>query len=158
MNAKQRKASGAAMAGLPSTPLADVAQDFPRQQMAVCAEATCAVLQGFEHLRGIQAQAAHQALQRHQAAVDQLLRPCDPAAVMAIQTHLVSENLQESLRYWMELGHAAMEMNQQVMARLGQWGGPGAVEGIRSATDVAAALSGLGELFQRTNGIGAQPH
>jgi hypothetical protein len=126
--------------------------------MAVCTEATCAVLQGFEHLRGIQAQAAHQALQRHQAAVDQLLQPCDPAGVVALQTRLAHENMQEAVRYWMELGHAAMEMNQQVMARLGQWGGPGAVEGIRNATDVAAALSGLGELFQRPNGTGTQAH
>ncbi|MFD0667917.1 phasin family protein [Ramlibacter sp. MAHUQ-53] len=137
----------AAPAEAAAAPFLDLWGDLPRQQLAVCTESLCAVLQGFENIRRVQAQAAHRALQRHESASTRLSTGCDAHQLASLQVDLVQHDLQEMGRYWQELGHAAMEMNQRLFMSLFQWGGPVAVEGVRQATDAASILSGFGEPF-----------
>ncbi len=128
-------------------PPPDLWGDLPRQQLAVCTESLCALLHGFENIRRIQAHAAHRALQRHESASARLAGGCDAHLLASLQVELVQHDLQEMGRYWQEVGHAAMEMNQRLFMSLFQWGGPVAVEGVRQATDAASVLSGFGEPF-----------
>lgn len=130
-----------------TAPFLDLWGDLPRQQLAVCTESMCAVLHGFENMRRVQADAAHRALQRHESASTRLSGGCNADQLASIQLELVQHDLQEMGRYWQELGHAAMEMNQRLFMSLFQWGGPAAVEGVRQATDAASILSGFGEPF-----------
>lgn len=128
-------------------PVLSLLEDLPRQQAAVFNESLCAMLRSVEHMRRIQAQAAHQALQRHQAAFDRLARGSAPDELARVQLDLWSQDSRACVHYWQALGHAMMEMNQGLFTRLCQWGGPAAVEGARQVTDAASVMSGLGEPF-----------
>ncbi|MBC5763936.1 phasin family protein [Ramlibacter albus] len=88
--------------------------EFPRQQAAVACEAACAVFRGFEAIRKVQEQAAHQAQVRHAAAAEKLRRPVKPAELFALQADLARFDMEAALRYWQSLAAAAVEMQTDV--------------------------------------------
>jgi hypothetical protein len=89
--------------------------DLGRQQMAVTTEAACAMFRGFEAMRKVQEQAAHDAAQRHAFAVQKLQQPCGAAELLAIQSELLSFDVDGATRYWQQLGAAALEMQTEVL-------------------------------------------
>lgn len=93
--------------------------DFPAgfaQQMAAALDGACAMFSGFENMRKIQLDAAHQALQQHRSAAARLRGPCDAAQLAQIQATLFNSDLEGSLQYWQQLGSAAMEMQSRMLA------------------------------------------
>lgn len=89
--------------------------DLGRQQMAVATEAACAMFRGFEAMRKVQEQAAHDAAQRHARAAQKLQGPCAPMELFAIQSELLSFDFDGASRYWQQLGAAAMEMQTEML-------------------------------------------
>jgi hypothetical protein len=88
--------------------------DLPRQQAALAAEAACAVFRGFESMRRVQEEAAHQALLRHGAAADKLKLPLKPMELLALETNLTRFDIDAAARYWQGLAAAAMEMQTEL--------------------------------------------
>ncbi len=91
-----------AMGASPASFLADLG----RQQLAVAADAACA----------LQHQAAHEASLRHQAAAQKLHGNCEPADLMAIQSDLLSFDLQGATQYWQQITAAALQSQVEMMA------------------------------------------
>jgi hypothetical protein len=89
--------------------------DFGRQQRAVATESAGVLFRGFEAIRKIQEQAAHQAGARHEAAAEKLKAGCSPNDVLAIQSDLLRFDVDAATRYWQELGAAAMEMQTEML-------------------------------------------
>lgn len=96
-------------------PSLNLMADLGRQQMAVATEAACAMFRGFEAMRKVQEQAAHDAAQRHALAAHKLQQPCDAAELLAIQSELMSFDVDGATRYWQQLSAAALEMQTEVM-------------------------------------------
>jgi hypothetical protein len=90
--------------------------DLGRQQLAVAADAACALLRGSEAMRAIQHQAAHEASLRHQAAAQQLHGNCEPADLLAIQSDLLRFDLQGATQYWQQITAAALQSQVEMMA------------------------------------------
>jgi hypothetical protein len=90
------------------------AVDLSRQQLAVAAEGACALFRGFEAMRKIQGQAAHQALQHHSKVAARLQEPCEPADLLAMQVDLMRFDTQAAMQYWQQLAAAAVEMQTQL--------------------------------------------
>lgn len=90
--------------------------DLGRQQLAVATDAACAVLRGSEAIRAIQHQAAHEASLRHQAAAQKLHGNCEPADLLAIQSDLLSYDLQGATQYWQQITAAALQSQVEMMA------------------------------------------
>lgn len=90
--------------------------DLGRQQLAVATDAACALLRGSEAMRAIQHQAAHEASLRHQAAAQKLHGSCEPADLLAIQSDLLSFDLQGATQYWQQITAAALQSQVEMMA------------------------------------------
>jgi len=115
MTATARKRPAAReTAPAPFAPLGILA-DLGRQQMCVAAEASSAMLRGFETMRRIQQEAAHEASERHQAAAAKLHGACAPADLMAMQAGLWQADWQSANRYWQDLAGTALEMQVEMM-------------------------------------------
>jgi len=114
MKARQRAPEANGAGHNPFEPIG-MMSDASRQQMAVAAESACAMFRGFEAMRRIQEEAAHDALARHEAAAEKLKRPCLPADLLAIETDLIRFDLETATRYWQQLGAAAMEMQAEML-------------------------------------------
>ncbi len=97
-------------------PALDILADLGRQQMSVAADASCALLRGFEAMRQIQQKAAHDASVRHEAVSEQLHKGCAPADLMSIQASLLQGDWQEASKYWQELAATALEMQVEMMS------------------------------------------
>jgi hypothetical protein len=98
----------------PSAPL-DILADLGRQQMSVAADASCALLRGFENMRRIQQQAAHEASARHEAVAGKLHGACAPTDLLAMQATLLQQDWQGASRYWQDLAASALEMQVEMM-------------------------------------------
>jgi hypothetical protein len=98
-----------------ATPTAFLA-DLGRQQLAVAADAACALLRGSEAMRSIQQQAAHEASLRHQAAAQKLHGSCGPSELVAIQSDLLRFDLQGATEYWQQITAAALKSQIEIMA------------------------------------------
>ena len=101
--------------GTGTTPASFLA-DLGRQQLAVATDAACALLRGSEAMRAIQHQAAHEASLRHQAAAQKLHGNCAPADLLAIQSDLLSFDLQGATQYWQQITAAALQSQVEMMA------------------------------------------
>jgi len=101
----------------PTTPGADLAawNDLPRQQLAACTQACCAMFRGFEAVRRVQQKTAHQALAHHQAIADMLKEPCHPMDLVAMQAEMVRFDMQGATMYWQQLASAIFEMQRELL-------------------------------------------
>lgn len=89
--------------------------DWGRQQMAVAAEGASTLYRGFEVMRKVQQQTAHDAAQRHAKAAERLRAGCAPADVLAVQSQLLHDDLEEASRYWQQLAATTFEMNSRLL-------------------------------------------
>jgi hypothetical protein len=96
-------------------PAFNTAADLGRQQAVVAAESACALFRGFEAMRKIQEEAAHEASQRHADAAQKLRGSCQPADLMAVQSELLRFDFDAAGRYWQQLAAAALEMQTEIM-------------------------------------------
>lgn len=91
--------------------------DLGRQQLTVATESACAMFRGFEAMRRIQEEAAQQASERYEAAVERMREPCEPSDLLAIQTDLLRFDVQGATRYWQQLAAAVLEMQTEMLGR-----------------------------------------
>jgi hypothetical protein len=96
-------------------PALNTAADFSRQQAVVAAESASALFRGFEAMRKIQEETAHEASQRHAEAAQKLSGNCQPADLMAVQSELLRFDFDAAGRYWQQLAAAALEMQTEIM-------------------------------------------
>jgi hypothetical protein len=113
MKAK-RTAGGAAATGRAAarTP----AGDLPRQQMAVLAEGTTAMLRGLKAMQKIQEDAARRGLERYRDAAGKLGRPGNAADLMAIQAELLRADAEGVAEYWTQMSAAALETQVELIS------------------------------------------
>ena len=95
--------------------VSDFLTDLSRQQLSVATDASCAMLRGFEAMRKIQQQAAHNASARHKAAAHRLHGTCQPADLMAIQAGLLRDDFESATQYWQQLAATVLEMQTEMM-------------------------------------------
>lgn len=79
-----------------------------------------AVFRGFEAMRKVQEGAAREAASRHALASDRLRRNGTLFEVAGVQADLLCSDFEASLRYWQELGGAAMEMQSEMLNSVGE--------------------------------------
>ncbi len=101
--------------GLARTPATNSVADFGRQQAIVATESAQAMFRGFEAMRKIQEEVAHEASQKHAAAAQRLHGDCSPTEMMAVQSDLLRFDFDAAVRYWQELAAAALEMQTEIM-------------------------------------------
>jgi phasin protein len=89
--------------------------DLGRQQLSVAADASCAMLRGFEAMRRIQQQTAHDASARHEAVAQRLHGACQPADLITIQAGLLRDDLESASQYWQQLTATVLEMQTEMM-------------------------------------------
>lgn len=89
--------------------------DLSRQQMSVATDASCAMFRGFEAMRKLQEQTAHDTSARHEAVAQKLQGASQPADLMAIQAALMRDDLESAAQYWQQLAAAALEMQTEMM-------------------------------------------
>lgn len=142
--AAARKAAPTPLA--PFAPLGILA-DLGRQHMCVAAEASSAMMRGFETMRTIQQQAAHDASARHGALAEKLHGPCAPGDVMAMQFGLLQADWQCANRYWQDLAGTALEMQVEMMGCASRLLDSEAALESASAVDAFDALPGMKALF-----------
>jgi Phasin protein len=106
------------VAGAEAAPL-NLLTDLSRQQLALATESACALFRGSEAMRQIQQQAAHQALERHQDAMQKLSGPCEPADLLAVQSDLMKFDVDGATQYWQQLASAALKTQGELMACAG---------------------------------------
>ena len=115
MSAKtQKTAAAATVPGDALAPLNYLA-DLSRQQLAVAAQASCAMFRGIEVMRKVQQEAAHQASVRHESAAHKLHGSIKPVDLLEVQSILLQGDLQSATQYWQQLTAAAMEMQTEMM-------------------------------------------
>jgi hypothetical protein len=133
----------------------DFLADFGREQLALVMDASCAMFRGFEAMRTIQQQAAHQASARHEAAAHKLRAPCAPADLMAIPFGLLQDDLQNATRYWQELAATALETQTEMMGCTSHLFNADTALEAASAVEALDAIPGVSQLFpRRPNGLG----
>ncbi len=93
----------------------DFFADLGRQQMSVAAEASNALMRGFDAMRKLQEQAAHDAAERHAAVARKLQGASQPFELMTIQAASVRDDLESATQYWQQLAATALEMQTEVM-------------------------------------------
>lgn len=96
-------------------PVWNAASELPRQQLSAATESACAMFRGFEAMRRIQEQAAHDALEHYARATAQIREANDPNRLMEIQAELLRFDLDGSARYWQQLGAAAVDMQREML-------------------------------------------
>ena len=90
--------------------------DLPRQQSAAATHAACAMFSGFEALRKIQEDAAHQALKHHSEAAERLQGSCGPLDVFSVQMDLARFDVGAAATYWQQIAAAALQMQARMAA------------------------------------------
>lgn len=151
MDTRQQNVQAAGAAQQPWNMFAD----FGRQQMALANEGAGALFRGFEAIRKIQQQTAHQAGARHEAAAEKLKESCSPNDVLAIQSELLRFDIEAATRYWQQLGAAAMEMQTEMLGCATHLADAESLLEAASALDhFESAIPGLESLFTpRPNGL-----
>jgi len=114
MNPRQEKTAAASASAAGLQPW-NMFADFGRQQVDVATEGAGVLFRGFEAMRKIQEQAAHQAGVRHRAAAEKLRKGCAPAQMLEIQSELLRFDVEAASRDWQQLGAAAMEMQTELL-------------------------------------------
>lgn len=149
---KPSATAGHALAG------ADLAawNDLPRQQLAACTQACCAIFRGFESVRRVQQKTAHQALAHHQSIAEKLKEPCHPMDLVAMQAEMARFDLQGATMYWQQVAAAILEMGRDLL-------GSTAAAAQAEADEQSAGFSGqvpmpgLNPFFFSVNGGQRQP-
>ncbi len=123
--------------------------EVTRQQLSLMTQAACAVLGSSEAIGKIQQHAVHQASLRHEAAAESLRGEVEPLDVLAIQSDLLRQDMQEAAQYWTELATTAMKSQLDMMGRMTDVLNTGSQSGFTTALDawrnaVAAAPDGTG--------------
>jgi aspartate aminotransferase-like enzyme len=139
---RQASAQDAAASAL--SPL-HMISEVARQQVSMMTEATCAVLGSSEALGRIQQQAVHQAAVRHQAAAETLRGDVEPLDVLALQSDLLRQDMQEAAQYWAQLASTAMKTQLDMVGRMTEMLNSGSQGGLTTAMDAwrnAVAASG----------------
>ena len=134
MSTKVSRIDPASEVATPSSPWGMFA-DLGRKQLAMATESASAMFRGSEAMRKIQQAAAHQASARHQAAEQKLHGDCTPADLMAIQSALLRDDMQEAAQYWQQLTAAALQTQFEMMGCVNRALNNGGSEG------------GLGQVF-----------
>lgn len=125
--------------------------DLPRQHLAATAQACCAVFRGFEAIRRIQHQAAHEAFTHHQELAKQLEQPCSPSELVALQAELLRVDVEGATQYWQQLASAMLEMQRDLLGSATSAVQKEAEQASRAmATDGPA--NGLAPFFFQPNG------
>lgn len=93
--------------------------ELPRQQLTLLTESACAMFHGFEAMRRIQEKAAHEALAHYTNAAKRLKEANDPAQLLEIQADLMRFDLDGATRYWRQIGAVVVDMQQDMVGRLG---------------------------------------
>jgi len=158
MNAKTLKTAPANDALPKASAPWDFFADFSRQQMSVAADASSAMLRGFEAMRKVQQHAAATAAQRHEAVAQRLHGACAPADLMAIQSELLAGDFKGATQYWQELAGAAMEMQTEIMGCTSHLVDSEAALEAVSAMGHLDNLPGVSDFFvKKMNGAAARP-
>ena len=113
--------------------------DIGRQQLAVATESTSAMYHGFENLRRIQQETAHQASVRHGEAAEKLFGPCQSSDVLSIQAELLRGDLQSAGQYWQQLMAGTMQMQSEMVASMSRMLDSEKGAGVKSALEVFQA-------------------
>lgn len=141
-----RQASASDSAASMLSPL-NMISDVTRQQLRLMTEAATAVLGSSEALGEIQQQAVHQASVRHQAAAETLRGDVEPMDVLALQSDLLRQDMQDAAQYWAQLASTAMKSQLDMMGRMTEMFQTGSQGGLTTAMDawrtaVAASTNG----------------
>ena len=162
--AARTKSTGSSRTRLTAAPVFNTVMDFGRQQAIVATESACALFRGFEAMRKIQGEAAHQAAQRHAEAAQKLRGSCQPADLMAVQSELLRFDFDAAGRYWQQLVAAALEMQTEIMGCASHLIDSEAVlEGSSALDAMQFKIPGLdtvlaaGEAMAKARGNGYQP-
>lgn len=114
---------------------AKILPDLAHQQLAIFNDAACTVFRGFEAMRGIQQQAAHQASSRYEAAAARLRSVREPIDVMAVQSDLLRFNLEGTAQYWQQLVAAGQQTQIEIMNCVVNTFSANLPNGVRSAVE-----------------------
>jgi hypothetical protein len=163
--AARTKSTGSTRATrLTAEPAFNTVVDFGRQQAVVATESACAIFRGFEAMRKIQEEAAHQAAQRHAESAQKLRDSCQPAELMAVQSELLRFDFYAAGRYWQQLVAAALEMQTEIAGCASHLIDSEAVlEGSSALDAMQFKIPGLdtflaaGEAMAKARGNGYQP-
>ena len=164
--AARTKSTGSSRADrLTAAPAFITVMDLGRQQAVVATESACAIFRGFEAMRKIQEEAAHQAAQRHAEAAEKLRGNCQPADLMAVQSELLRFDLDAADRYWQQLAAAALEMQTEIMGSAfhlidseAVLEGSSALDAMQFRIPGLDAFVAAGEAMAKARGSGYQPH
>jgi hypothetical protein len=138
--ATKRNAQAAPAAATPAETW-NAALDLPRQQMTLATEGACAMFQGFESMRRIQEQAAHEALMHYTKAAQRLKEANDLAQLLEIQAELMRFDLDGATRYWQQIGEVAVVMQNELANRFGHLANNGGLAPAAMPTDSLQALA-----------------
>lgn len=139
--------NGGSSAPTPATPV-DVATELSRRQLPVLVQGSCALFRAFEHIRGIQARTAQQALAAHEDAADRLARPQTMAELLAVQGSLLRFDLQGAADYWQQLAATVLQMQRELLGSVTAAEGRIVQDSARSLPEFTAFMPGFGALFQ----------
>jgi phasin family protein len=89
--------------------------EWGRQQMAVASEGASTMMRGFEALRRLQDEATRQAAARHAEAARKLGTSPAPADLIATQSQLLRDDIEDATRYWQQVAATAFEMNSELL-------------------------------------------
>jgi phasin family protein len=115
MSAKSPRAAPAREAGRKELASWNFLADLGRQQLSVATDASCAIFRGFEAIRKIQEQVAHDISARHQAIAQKLHGARQPADLIAMQAALVRDDLESATQYWQQVAASALETQTEMM-------------------------------------------
>ncbi|MBK5206165.1 MAG: phasin family protein [Polaromonas sp.] len=135
--------------------------DLSRQQLGFVTESACAMFRGSEAVRKIQQQAAHQASEHYAAVAQKLHGACQPTDLLAIQSELLSLNLQEASQYWQKLMTAALQAQTEMMSTTSHMLNSEAGSGVKSALEAFQStipMMAKGFLVGRQSGSAERPH
>jgi len=97
----------------------NAALELPRQQLTFATESACAMFHGFEAMRRIQQKAAHEALVQYSNAAKRLKEAKEPAQLLEIQADLMRFDFDGATQYWRQIGAVVVDMQQDLVTRLG---------------------------------------
>ncbi|OGB06131.1 MAG: hypothetical protein A3E79_07260 [Burkholderiales bacterium RIFCSPHIGHO2_12_FULL_61_11] len=135
--------------------------NLSRQQLGFVTESACAIFRSSEAMRKVQQEAAHQALEHYAAAARKLHGACQPADLLAIQSELLSFDLQEASQYWQKLMAAALQAQTEMVSTTSNMLNSEAGSGVKSALEAfQATLPMMANAFQvgRQSGSAERPH
>jgi len=116
---RSRSANGLADGASPAPPaLAASVAPVLQAQLAMMNELSCALLEGAQHLRHLQMDAAHEAQIRHEATQLKLQGDGDPGAMMSSAVNAAGDDLQAAWRYWMDVAQVCNQTQLAMVKKL----------------------------------------